>query len=123
MPQGYCLLLVDCDMSLLGLGYLLLLAALLMAQPARGRWQELGPGRTAAATASSGSGNMGGISRRLSIASSVLPDVMRGLLRSIGGLARHAGLNSIALLVRSCLAVCQPWQYDITGIDQMALAA
>ena len=42
LPQGYCLLLFDCDVSLLGLGYLLLLAGLMLLQPPRGRWLDAG---------------------------------------------------------------------------------
>ena len=40
MLQGYCLVLLDCDVSALGLLYLAALAWVLSAQPRRGRWQQ-----------------------------------------------------------------------------------
>lgn len=42
MPQGYLLVLLDCDISLLGLAWLMLLAVCLVIQPPRGRWQAAG---------------------------------------------------------------------------------
>lgn len=42
LAQGYCLVLFDCDLSLVGLALLLLLAATLTCQPPRGRWQDPG---------------------------------------------------------------------------------
>lgn len=42
--QGYCLVLLDCDLSLVGLALLLLLAASLTCQPSRGRWRDLAGG-------------------------------------------------------------------------------
>jgi hypothetical protein len=38
--QGYCLVLLDCDVSALGLLYLAALAWVLSAQPRRGKWQQ-----------------------------------------------------------------------------------
>lgn len=63
--QGYCLVLVDCDISLVGLVLLSLLATLLTLQPQRGQWQEQAAG---------GSSN-------------ILPAVMRGEVRRSGGMA------------------------------------
>lgn len=79
--QGYCLVLVDCDVSLVGLVLLFLLAALFTCQPTRGRWEEPG---TAGAAATEGVPQ-----HCASLGSGVLPFVMQGLARSSGASRAH----------------------------------
>ena len=67
---GYVAVLVDCDVSLLGLLYLLLLAVLLLCQPARGSWQG-------SSAPSGGRAGVGG-------GSGVLLAVMQGDARRVG---------------------------------------
>ena len=67
---GYVAVLVDCDVSLVGLLYLLLLAVLLLRQPARGSWRG-------SSTPSAGSAGVGG-------RSGVLLAVMQGDSRHVG---------------------------------------
>lgn len=81
-PQGYCLLLVDCDIALLGLGYLLLLAALLLHQPPHSRWQEAGGPTSEAADVCDAP-----LSPRF-MGSGVLPTVMLGVTRHVPGARR-----------------------------------
>lgn len=78
-PQGYCLLLVDCDIALLGLGYLLLLAALLLHQPPHSRWQEAGGSCSEAGDVCDDP-----LSPR-SMGGGVLPTVMLGVTRHAPG--------------------------------------
>lgn len=99
--QGYCLLLLDCDIALLGLGYLLLLAALLLHQPPRSRWEE---------PAGAGAAGSSTQERQQAMSSSVLPTVMQGLVQRIPG-SRRVRLASptrswLPLMLLAAYAAC-----------------
>lgn len=70
----------DCDVGALGLAYLVLLVLAFAVQPRRGRWAEF---------AASG--------RRIQLDASVLPRVMRGMLRALGPHHSVSLLDSPAL--------------------------
>lgn len=99
--QGYCLVLFDCDVSLVGLLYLLLAALILTSQPPRGLWQE------AAAARATPPGDSGG-ERRLALGGSLLAGVMAGSVRSVGRsqvrLARSPAPRWLPLLLAAALA-------------------